>query len=136
MLSGLRLKKHFARDNFARLAGIELIEVDSGYAQASMAITPEHLNAQGLVHGGAIFTLADFVFAVASNSHGSIALAINASISFTKAVKEGVLIAEARETSRSHKLATYQVKVIDERGDMVAQFQGTVYRKEDKLSDR
>ena len=40
------------------------------------------LNGEGLTHGGAIFGLADLVFAAASNSHGNLALALNVNISF------------------------------------------------------
>jgi acyl-CoA thioesterase len=98
-----------------------------------MAVKPEHLNGVGICHGAAVFALADFVFAAASNSHGTVAVAINASISFIKAVKTGVLTAEGREMSRNPKLATYRIDVKDETGDRVAIFQGMVYRKKDPV---
>jgi acyl-CoA thioesterase len=85
------------------------------------------------VQGGAIFTLADFAFAAASNSYGTVAVAINVSISFLKATSSGVLVAEAKETSRNPRLGTYTVDVRDESGDLVATFQGMVYRKKDPL---
>jgi acyl-CoA thioesterase len=47
-----------------------------GRAQAKMTLQPHHCNALGTVHGGAIFTLADFAFAAASNSHGTVAVAL------------------------------------------------------------
>ena len=65
------LKRFFKRDRFAEFLGIELLEAGEGYARSRMQIGEEHLNGIGTVHGGAIFTLADFTFAVASNSHGS-----------------------------------------------------------------
>ena len=71
------LKKFFStEDLFARHAGIELVDVGSGWAKASMKIEPFHFNGAKTVHGGAIFTLADFAFAVASNSHGTLAMGI------------------------------------------------------------
>ena len=88
-----------------------------------------HLNGVGTVHGGAIFALADFVFAAASNSHGTIAVAINASIWYVKAAFEGTLFAEAKEVSLQPKLATYSIDVTNEDRETIASFQGMVYRK-------
>ena len=70
--------KIFEKDRFAKTSGIRLLEASPGYAKAEMVINENHLNAVGVVQGGAIFTLADFTFAVASNSHGKMALAIDA----------------------------------------------------------
>ena len=67
--------------------------------------SPQHLNGYRTVQGGAIFTLADFAFAAASNAHGTVAVAINVSINFLKAGTTGTLQAEAREVARNPKLA-------------------------------
>ncbi|MDO9309979.1 MAG: PaaI family thioesterase, partial [Deltaproteobacteria bacterium] len=66
----------------------------------------------------------------ASNSHGTLAMGINTSVSFVKAAVAGTLYAEARELARNRKLATYSVMITDDTGDLVAIFQGTVYRKD------
>ena len=130
------MKKYFINnDKFAEYVGIELVEVAKGKAKAKMEIKNHHLNAVKTVHGGAVFALADLVFAVASNSHGTIAMGINVSISYLKAVKEGVIFAEAKEVSINPKLATYNVNVTDGNDDLVAVFQGMVYRKKDSLPD-
>ena len=120
-----------AEDRFARHNGIELLEVGPGRARVSMKIEPYHFNAARTVHGGAIFTLADFAFAVASNSHGALAMGINVSISFVKAATSGTLYAEATEQARNPRLASYLVQVTDDQGAVVAIFQGMVYRKQE-----
>lgn len=122
------------KDRFAKHIGVEMREAGNGKARGRMIVGPHHLNSAGTVHGGAIFSLADAVFSAASNSHGTLALAINVSVSFFKAVTDGTLMAEAREVSRNLKLATYLVEVTDEAGTAVALFQGTVYRKKDSIS--
>jgi acyl-CoA thioesterase len=136
-MGGLKLKNLLTffrkNDRFASHSGIELLEISEGRAKASMKIRKHHLNAVGSVHGGAIFTLADFVFAVASNSHGTIAVAINVSISYLKAANEGCLFAEAKEVAKKPKLASYTVNVTDEQGDLIAVFQGMVYRKKEPV---
>jgi acyl-CoA thioesterase len=128
------LKEFFKNDRFAALSGIELVEVSPGRARAKMEITESHLNGINTVHGGAIFTLADLAFAAASNSHGTVAVAINASIWYVKAALEGTLFAEAREVSMNPKLATYTIEVVDQTGELIASFQGMVYRKQQSIS--
>ena len=128
------LMEFFSReDKFARHAGIELVEAGPGRAKASMKIEPFHFNGAGTVHGGAIFTLADFAFAVASNSHGAMAMGISTSVNFVKAATGGTLHAEATEQSKGPKLASYSVMVTDDAGDVVAVFQGMAYRKKEPI---
>ena len=129
------LKKFVQNDHFAHHLGVEMLEYGNGRARAKMTLQKHHLNSAGMTHGGAIFSLADAVFSAASNSHGTLAVAINVSISFFKAVKEGDLFAEGREISRNPKLATYIIDVTDGQGNAIALFQGTVYRKKESLAD-
>lgn len=119
----------FAKDTWARDAGIELVDVSPGRATVRMAIGERHRNSHGTVHGGALFTLADTAFALASNAHGVPAAAINASISYVTAAREGTLHARAEEFSLNPTIATYTVTITDDAGVRIAIFQGMVYRK-------
>jgi acyl-CoA thioesterase len=123
------LERFVAQDAFARSLGIDVSGYGDGRAIARLIIEPRHLNSAGTLHGGAVFSLADAAFAAASNSHGTLAVSIDASISYFTAVKAGVVTAEAREVSRNRKLATYLIDVKHESGTPVAHFRGTVYRK-------
>lgn len=105
------------------------MQVSAGRSKLRMRIAGWHKNSHGTVHGGAIFTLADTAFALASNSHGVPAAAINAHISYVKSATAGTLYAEAEEFSISPRIATYTVKVTDDAGEKIAIFQGMVYRK-------
>jgi acyl-CoA thioesterase len=134
MLEPEKIKQFFKNDKLAAYLGIELLEVNEGFAVSKMKIEEEHLNGINTVHGGAIFTLADFTFAVASNSHGVVTVAINVNISFMKAAfKGGTLTATATEVSINPKLGTYTVNVTDDNGELIAIFQGMAYRKRDKI---
>ncbi len=133
LLETEQIRKFFKKDRFAESLGIELLEVSEGGAKTKMNINDEHLNGIGTVHGGALFTLADFTFAVAANSHGRVTVAINANISYMKAVSRGTLTAEAREISLNPKLATYTIDITDENGELIAIFQGLAYRKREKI---
>jgi acyl-CoA thioesterase len=128
------LKKFFENDRYAAHSNIKLTEVELGCAKARMEIIPEiHHNAAHTVQGGAIFTLADFAFAAASNSHGRIALAINVSINFINPGTTGTLHAEAREISCNYRLATYLIDITDDSGKPIATFSATAYRKSESI---
>ena len=134
MLEPEQIKEFFKNDKLAAYLGIELVDVSLGFAVSKMEIKEEHLNGINTVHGGAIFTLADFTFAVAANTHGTVTVAINGNMSFMKAAfKGGILTATATEVSINPKLGTYTVNVTDENGDLIAIFQGMAYRKRDKI---
>ncbi|MDP2848658.1 MAG: hotdog fold thioesterase [Humidesulfovibrio sp.] len=130
-----RLKRFFNnRDRLCMNLGIQVTDVSLGVATAAMTIEEKHLNGADVAQGGAIFTLADLAFGAAANSHGTLALGVNASIAFTKAATCGSsLTAHARETAVSGPLATYVVEVKNEDGETIATFQGTAYRKRERL---
>ena len=129
------MKKFVQKDRYAQHIGVDILDFDKGTARARMEIGKHHQNSAGMVHGGAIFSLADAVFSVASNSHGTLAVAINVSISFFKAATSGTLFAKAEEVSLNPRLATYLITILDDSGDKIALFQGTVYRKKDSIAD-
>jgi len=116
-------------DRFACHNGIRLVSVGNGEAKAEMFVSQTHLNGVNIVQGGALFTLADFAFAAASNSHGRIAVAANASINFFKGISEGMLTATAREVNLGKSLSSYIVDITDENGAKIAQFSGTAFLK-------
>ncbi len=126
-LSTAALRAIFSADHFAAHTGIEIVDSGDGWARTRLALQPHHLNGLGTVQGGAVFTLADLAFVVAANSHGVKVIGLNASINWVRTARGGALTAEAREASRSRRIATYQVSVSDDSGRLVATFHGTGY---------
>ncbi len=119
-------------DALAEHLGVELLEVRPSYARAVLKVTGALLNGAGVTHGGAIFSLADIVFAAASNSHGPVALALNVSINFLKTTREGAtLTATATEDNLTRKTGLYRMEVRDEKENVVAIAEGLVYRIND-----
>ncbi len=127
------IKKYFEKDRFAAENGVRILELKPGYAKAALTVEDRHFNSVGIVQGGAIFTLADLAFAMACNSTGEVAVAVNTNLSFLKATWAGELLAEAVEVARSRKISTCTVRVTNEAGDLVALFQGTAYIKNQPL---
>ena len=117
-----------SRDHYLKLLGVELVAVSLGSATLSMLVSEHHINFNGTCHGGAIFSLADGAFGLASNSHGVLAAGIDTHTTFQAAARLGdTLSATALEISRSRRLAVYQVEVKDQVGTLIARFTGTVY---------
>lgn len=129
-------KKYFSQDRFAAYCGIELLEISPGFARAQLKISEHHLNAVSLVQGGAIFTLADFAFAAASNSHGVVTVGMQTSITFHNATRRETLIATAHEISRGRTTSSYEVIVEDSSQLRVATFFGLGYIKKEIIFDR
>ncbi len=128
-------RNFFANDRYAELTGVEIVEAGKGYCRTSLKIEDKHLNAANVVQGGAIFTLADLAFAIASNSHGQLALAINVNISYLSSVSTGTLYATATEVNEPNRLGAYDVLVTDDQQRIIARFNGMVYRKKQLLMD-
>ena len=128
-----KLIKLLENDRFAAFIGIKLVKVQPGYAVAKMEISEKHLNGANIIQGGAIFTLADFAFAAASNACGQVTVGINANISYFQASKGKTLIAEAKEIAVSQKISNYNVDVFNENKDHIAQLRITGYKKNEKI---
>lgn len=115
-----KIRERFSHDRFATVNGAFIEEIAEGYARCSMQITDDHKNALGAVMGGAIFTLADFTFAVATNWQETPVVSLNASITFLGKAKGNTLIAEAKRIRAGRKTCYYMVEITDELGSQVA----------------
>jgi acyl-CoA thioesterase len=94
------------------------------------------LNGFGIIHGGALFAAADSAFAFACNSHGRLSVALDVSITFTKAATEGeVLTVEAKEVHLGNKTSLYDIITRNEKGEVIAVFKGTAYRTSKNIVD-
>ncbi len=121
--------RQVAQEPFAKLFGLKLVELAEGYAKVTMTFTPEMENIFGKAHGGSLFALIDEAFETASNSHGTMAVALNMSVSYLASPQPGaVLTATAREINRTKKTAVYEIKVSAEDNSLLASCQALVYR--------
>ena len=122
------------KEPFAKKFGLNLLDLDEGYSRVEMKFTPDMENLFGMAHGGALFALIDEAFETASNSHGTIAVALNMNITYISPPAPGSrLIAEAREFSKTQKTASYDIKVFDDQNNLICSCQALVYRKGETL---
>lgn len=116
-----KAREFFGKDTYAtETTGIVIDAVGERSATCSLEITDAHKNAYGGVMGGAIFTLADYTFAVASNFNAPQTVSVTSQINFIGMAKGKKLVAEASLIKDGRSTCLYEVKVCDELGTKVA----------------
>ena len=116
-------------DYFSQWMGVEVMDVKEGYSKIRMTIRKEMVNGFGIVHGGLPFSLADSAFAFACNNRNNLSVALDVTITFTKAVNIGdVLTAEAKEFHNGRSTGVYLITVSNQKNEQVALFKGTCFR--------
>jgi len=114
-----------ARDHASEALGIKLLEVRPGYARMQMTVRRDMVNIHGTTHGGMVFTLADSAFGYACNTHNKVAVASNCSIDFLRPAHLGdILTATAEEQAIIGRNGVYDVRVENNKGELVALFRG------------
>jgi acyl-CoA thioesterase len=127
--------KKVQEEPFAQKFGIKLLDLDDGYSNVEMKFTQDMENFLGTAHGGTLFALMDEAFETASNSHGTIAVALNMNITYISPPASAcTLIAEAREFSRTQRIAVYDIKLFDDQNHLIASCEALVYRKGSPLA--
>ncbi len=113
----------FEKETFAQKLGAKLIEAKDGYAKVEIEVKPHFTNMHGFAHGGLIFTVADFAFALAVNiSEAAAGVQFNLMIFRPASVGE-ILIGEARQIHRSRSMAAVELKVTNNQGRLIAEGQ-------------
>ena len=116
------LKEFFKDDLFAmKRLGAEIVEAHNDYAKCRVEITKEHFNAKGIIMGGAVFSLADFTFAVATNQNEEYnTVSTTASISYVRPATGKYLYAEAIKIRDGKTVCFYDVNVYNEKNILIA----------------
>lgn len=115
-----------SKDTFCRSNGIKITEIREGYAEAVMELDESKLNANGVVQGGAVFTLADFAFAGAANSfENAKASAMNSTVNFLRPGTGTLLTARAQVIHRGKRTCLVETDVFNDGGKLVAKVTST-----------
>lgn len=124
-----KISKAVETEPLARTLNMRLAELAAGYSRVEMHYVPESMaNIYSRAHGGAIFSLIDEAFETASQTAGNIAVALNVNVTYVRSPASGtILSAEAREISRSRKIANFDIRVTDGSRQLVATCQAVAY---------
>lgn len=128
-LAGRVVDKMMDHDAFSQWMDVKVLEIKEGYSRIQMIIRKEMVNGFGIVHGGIPFSLADSAFAFACNNRNNLSVALDVTITFTKAVNIGdTLTAEAKEVHNGRSTGVYLITVSNQKNEQVALFKGTCFR--------
>ena len=123
------LKAMLEKDRFSQWLGLTVPEIAEGKARVVLTVREEMLNGFDVLHGGITFALADSAFAFAANSRNNLTLALDGQISFLKKVVSGdVLTAAVEELHNGRSTGVYEVKITNQRNELIAAFRGTAHR--------
>ena len=117
------------KEPFARALNMELVKLEKGHSVVHMTYEPEKMNnIYGRAHGGALFALIDEAFETAGQTDGTVAVALNVNVTYVSSPKPGLqLRAEAHRVSQTSKTASYDIKVTDENGNLIALCQALAF---------
>ena len=128
-LAGKVVDKMMDHDAFSQWMDVKALDIKEGYSKIQMTIRKEMVNGFGIVHGGIPFSLADSAFAFACNNRNNLSVALDVTITFTKAVNVGdTLTAEAKEVHNGRSTGVYLITVTNQKSEQVALFKGTCFR--------
>ncbi|MDY6793957.1 MAG: PaaI family thioesterase [Actinomycetota bacterium] len=125
---GKDTREIIAADLYSDYLGVELEDIEQGWARVRIGLEQKHTNFMGLIHGGVIFSLADIAFGAAANSFGTKAMALQVNVDFLAPPRADlVLTAEVELVSRAGKMGFYNMRVVDSGGTMIARCSGWAY---------
>ena len=125
-----------ARDRASQALGMKLLEVGPGSASMQMKVRADMANVHDTCHGGLIFTLADSTFAYACNSHNRNAVAVTCIIEYLRPAHIGdLLTAAGREQGLEGRNGVYDIRVENQRGELVALFRGKSTQVKGEVTD-
>jgi acyl-CoA thioesterase len=124
------IHKAVAREPFALNMGMELVELEEGFSAVEMTHDPARMdNIYCRAHGGSIFALIDEAFEAVAQSDGTVAVALNVNVTYAASPEPGArLRAEAKLVNATKKTASYDIKVTEKGGRLVATCQALAFR--------
>jgi uncharacterized protein (TIGR00369 family) len=122
------LRDRIAASRFHTAFGMRVLEAARGEVRLAWTAEPEHLNLQGLVHGGVLATLADTAMGLAIRSSmepGRRHVTIELGIHYLRPAFPGTLEAVGRAVRVGTQVAYAEAELFDAHGRSLARANGT-----------
>jgi uncharacterized protein (TIGR00369 family) len=123
------LRMRMRASGFHRLIGVQLDDARPGEVDVSLEIQPQHLNLQGLLHGGLIATLADIAMGLAVRTKlepGARHVTVALDMQYLSAARNGRVSAQGRVVRAGRQIAQADADVLDAQGKLLARARSTV----------
>ena len=107
-------------NQFAVYNHIEMVEVEPDHAIFRLNIRPESKNGYGMVHGGAIYAMADNATGFAAHTDGRSYVTQTSALHFLRNQSEGEIRADAQVRHRGHSTCLVAVDILGENNKLLA----------------
>lgn len=99
------------KNRFLEGSGLKIVQIEQDETLACMDAGPNDLNIYGMVHGGALFSLADMAAGVCALTRTQNVVTLSSSINFVKAAKPGRIYAKAKAVHAGRSTGVYEVSI-------------------------
>ena len=130
------LKKKEQSNSFAVYNHIEMVLAERDHAVFRLNIRPESKNPYGMVHGGAIYTMADNATGAAAHTDGRSYVTQTSSLHFLRNQPEGEIQADARVRHRGRSTCLVAVDILGEDETLLATGEFTFFCVDAKLMEQ
>ena len=123
------LRERLQGSEFYRWAGVELVDAAPGRVEIAFEADSQHLNLQGLVHGGLLATLADTAMGLAVRTvlrPGRRHVTVQLGVEFLSAGRPGRIVAHGRSVKIGSQLGFAEADVTDTSGRLLAKAHSTL----------
>ncbi|MDD2979811.1 MAG: PaaI family thioesterase [Hespellia sp.] len=123
-----RIKALAGQNPFAKYIGMELVEVDEGYAFGRINFERQHENIYGGMHGGCAYSLADTVSGIAAATYGTYVTTLNASMNYLLPVENTNYVnCRARVVRHGRRISVFSIKITNDEEQVLIDGNFTFY---------
>ena len=131
-----KLKSLAGKNNFAQMIGLEILEVEEGYARGRVRMDERLTNIYEGMHGGCIYTMADTVTGIAASTYGNYVTTIDGKINYLLPVKDTMYVyCLAKVKRQGGRIGVYEAEITNDRNEVLATADFTYYRTSEKIPD-
>lgn len=130
-----KTRSRLERNAFMLHNYMELESVEPDRAVFALTIRPESCNPYGMVHGGAIYTLADNATGAAAHTDGRFYVTQTSALHFLRNQSQGVVRAIATVRHRGKSTVLTAVDIVGEGGKLLATGEFTFFCVDKDLMD-
>ncbi len=117
-----------AQNPFAKYLGVEVVDIQEGYALGRVHFEQKHMNLYGGMHGGCSYALADTIGGISVLTYGKYVTTVNSSMNYMKRVIDTEYVyCEAEVIHHGNRISTVRVRILNDERDILMEGTMTYY---------
>ena len=123
-------------NGFAKMIGLEILEVHEGVAKGRICMESRHTNLYGGMHGGCSYAMADTLAGIAASTYGNYVTTIDGKMNYLLPIKDTEYVyCEAKVVRQGGRIGVYESKFTNDTGEVLATAEFTYYRTSEKIKE-